>query len=386
MADEFFHKIDPDGDVLLILRNPNTPFAVWDEEEEIECLSPKRIDGKHAVPDYHNYPPPADDIWDSLTSEDETPVPAPLDPPSEPKEEPEIKYLVSSRHLTLASNTFEAELRGPWKEGAMKHTDGYHHIDASEWNSEALLILMRVIHGQSRSIPRQISLEMLAKIAVLVDYYDSLEVTEVYASIWIDGLNEKLPTDYSRDMVLWLLVSYVFQQDDIFSQMTKIAVTQSTEPVMTLELPIPSIVTDLIDRQRQEAVEFILNTLQTLLDVFRKESSVSYCSFECSSMLLGALTKEMDRHKLLDPAPKEPYTGYSIVGVEKMVKEFRSPYWNHRRESCVSNHSNHLSCNLKTNISTRLNTRPNATKEGFKLSEIQTLTKKQSLKTEITED
>lgn len=84
---------------------------------------------------------------------------------------------------------------------------------------------------------------MLANIAVLVDYYDCPEVIEIFSSMWIESLQDKLPIQYGRDMTLWLFISYVFQLDNIFSQMTKIAVTQSTEPVMTLELPIPSIVT-----------------------------------------------------------------------------------------------------------------------------------------------
>ncbi|KAK6206253.1 hypothetical protein QIS74_13672 [Colletotrichum tabaci] len=34
MGNDFFHKIDPEGDVLLILHTPCAPFAVWDVSEE----------------------------------------------------------------------------------------------------------------------------------------------------------------------------------------------------------------------------------------------------------------------------------------------------------------------------------------------------------------
>ncbi|KAK2051181.1 hypothetical protein LY76DRAFT_599538 [Colletotrichum caudatum] len=438
MADEVFHTIDPNGDVLLILRSPNAPFAVWNVDKGTESLTPKRRGWEQAVSEPFDSPPPTDDLdgsefaahsistkkmkkgkkmkkkpggrasslcitmasgstsTDALSwsqnesqqlSEAEPPGPPPADPPPDPEEEPaeseelEIKYLVSSRHLTLASTKFEAELKGPWIEGSVKNTDGYYPINASDWDPNALLILMRIFHGQTRSVPRHIGLEMLAKVAVLVDYYDSPEVVEVFANIWIGALKNKLPTQYGRDMVLWLLISHVFQQDDVFSQMTKIAVIQSTEPVPTLELPIPSIVTDLIDWQRQEAVVFIFKTLQTLLEAFRKGSSG--CSFECSSMLLGALTKEMDRHKLLNPVPKEPYKGYSILDTEKMVNSFHCPRWNHRRDSYYVDYpDNSDSCNLKIIISTLLKTQPNAAMEGFKHSEIQTLTQKRSPKTE----
>ncbi|WQF76291.1 hypothetical protein CDEST_01305 [Colletotrichum destructivum] len=441
MADEVFHTIDPNGDVLLILRSPNAPFAVWNVDKGTESLAPKRIGWEQAVLESFDPPPPTDDLdgsdfathsistkkmkkgkkkkkkggdsslsatmvsgstsTDALSwsrnepqqlSEAEPPATPSTGPPAEPEEEPaesgketEIKYLVSSRHLTLASTKFEAEFKGPWMEGSVKNIDGYYPINASDWDPDALLILMRVFHGQTRSVPRQVGLEMLAKIAVLVDYYDSPEVVEVFASIWIGALKNKLPTQYGRDMVLWLLISHVFQQDDVFSLMTKIAVIQSTEPVPTLELPIPSIVTDLIDWQRQEAVDFIFKTLQTLLEAFRKGSSG--CSFECSSMLLGALTKEMDRHKLLNPVPKEPYTGYSILDTNKIVNSFHCPHWNHRRDSYYMDYpDNPDSCNLKIIISTLLKTQPNAAMEGFKHSEIQTLTQKRSPKIEDKKD
>ncbi|CCF37178.1 hypothetical protein CH063_08580 [Colletotrichum higginsianum] len=291
MADEFFHKIDPDGDVLLILRNPNAPFAVWNGDERIEWFPPEQTGGKQAVSDLADPLPPADvsDEWcfsttspstekkcktkkekkkgkkknkkrytfddhdsslcigiasgstlsgmyqrntvsssssssssgstsmDALSwsqnesqelAKDEPPAPAPMDPPAEPAEAPKIKYLVSSRHLILASSYFQAKFKGPWMEASTKHADGRYHVEASDWDSDALLTLMQVIHGRHRVVPHQVTLEMLAKIAVHVDYYDCLEVTEIFSSMWIESLQDKLPIQYGRDMILWLLISH----------------------------------------------------------------------------------------------------------------------------------------------------------------------------------
>ncbi|CAJ2508725.1 Uu.00g137510.m01.CDS01 [Anthostomella pinea] len=46
-----------------------------------------------------------------------------------------------------------------------------HFICAEDWDANALSILMYVIHGRHRGVPRSASLELLTKIAVLVDYY-----------------------------------------------------------------------------------------------------------------------------------------------------------------------------------------------------------------------
>lgn len=151
-----------------------------------------------------------------------------------------VKYLVSSRHLALASRYFSTKLSGPWIEAAVKHLDGCYHMDATEWDSDAFLILMQVIHGKTRSVPRRVDVDMLAKLAVLVDYYDCHEVIEIYCPIWINSLTDELPVSYGRDAVLWLLISHVFKQDDIFQRMTQVVVLKSAYPVQTMGLPIPS--------------------------------------------------------------------------------------------------------------------------------------------------
>lgn len=157
-------------------------------------------------------------------------------------EEPEIKFLVSSRHLILASGYFKAKFTGPWKEASVDPTDGLYHLEASDWDPDALLILMQVIHGRTRLVPRQVNLDMLARITVVVDYYDCHEVIEVFSSIWIDDLNKGLPTEYGRSLILWLLISLVFHKDEIFSTITKTTILKSTTPVPTLGLPISSTV------------------------------------------------------------------------------------------------------------------------------------------------
>ncbi|TQN73720.1 hypothetical protein CSHISOI_01678, partial [Colletotrichum shisoi] len=189
------------------------------------------------------------------------------------QEQPPVQASGSSTYYQVVTLRVEVGKKGIYI--SFKHQGRPFRTLAEDWvraydefNRECFQWHSNQANTDFRAYNCQVGLEMLAKIAVLVDYYDSPEVVEVFANIWIDALKDKLSTQYGRDMVLWLLISYVFQQEDIFLQMTKIAVTQSTEPVPTLELPIPSIVTDLIDLQRQEAVEFILKTLQTLLEAF----------------------------------------------------------------------------------------------------------------------
>ena len=50
------------------------------------------------------------------------------------------------------------------------------------------------------------------------------------------------------------------------------------------------------------------------------------CSFECSSVYLGALMKEM-RAKRLDPKPETPLLCYSVVASMNAARSMRSPQW-----------------------------------------------------------
>jgi hypothetical protein len=152
-----------------------------------------------------------------------------------------MQLRVSSRHLNLASPYFKVALNGPWKEATSVSADGCRHIFADDWDPQAFLILMHIIHGRNRQVPRHISLELLAKIAALVDYYECYEAVEVFAKLWLQGLKSQsqLPSQVGRDLVLWLFISWVFGDADIFRSITSTALQQSQGSLPTLGLPIP---------------------------------------------------------------------------------------------------------------------------------------------------
>lgn len=114
-----------------------------------------------------------------LVSEDAC-EPQPEDTISNP--EPETRMRLSSKHLTLASRYFKTMLTAPWKETLTQAGQQQHAISAEGWDAEALLVLMRIIHGRTQGVPRVVTLDMMAKFAVLVDYYDCHEVVDCVVS------------------------------------------------------------------------------------------------------------------------------------------------------------------------------------------------------------
>ncbi|KAK2036373.1 hypothetical protein LZ31DRAFT_511126 [Colletotrichum somersetense] len=353
MTNQTCHILDPEGDVVLVLQNPCAPFAVWDLSEKAsiqglnacETENPRSPEPMLVSATQLMYNEELGLANEVEASEEpglgEEPLTIDTMPPPDRCQENTfngeqvesvdtetlpIKFILSSRHLILASTYFNTKLKGPWKEATVDSTDGRFYVEASEWDDQAMLLLMRVIHGHNRKVSREITLEMLAKIAVLVDYYGCHEAVELVAGIWIDSLKGCIPLQCNRDLILWLLISSVFHQRDLFQLVTKTAIQESRAPLPSLELPISLNVIATIDHRRQEAIGSLVKGLGSLVTTLRKGSSECN-SFECSSILLGALSKQLYTHKLSQPKLKPPYHGYSLTTALETVRAFRSPIW-----------------------------------------------------------
>jgi hypothetical protein len=83
------------------------------------------------------------------------------------------------------------------------------------------------------------TLEMLAKVSVLADYYDCREPVAFFADTWINTLDDSIPTRYSRDLILWLWVAWYFHLPAKFKEATSAAMSSSNSWIDNLGLPIP---------------------------------------------------------------------------------------------------------------------------------------------------
>lgn len=90
-------------------------------------------------------------------------------------EENGIRFRVCAGNLMSASPWFNRVLaKNGWMESNRNLEDKCYYISAEDWDEEAFLILMNIFHLRNREVPRTVTLETLAKIAVLVDYYSTL--------------------------------------------------------------------------------------------------------------------------------------------------------------------------------------------------------------------
>ncbi|KAH6894602.1 hypothetical protein B0T10DRAFT_604066 [Thelonectria olida] len=281
------HKIDPEGEVVLTLKNPNAPFAVWPTDESDparQLLGPSRVDNTK-----------------------------------------EVQFLLSSKHLALNSKYFYKLLNGPWKE-TCGNEEGPLRLTAEDWDEEALLIVMRVLHASR--VPREMNLELLAKIALIVDYYECHDSFFFHVDAWLSQMmsqmNGRPPTELGRAALLWLHVSWVFKNNSYYSEILNSIQTQATGPIPSLGLPIPERDFDSIEELRIQHVGRKLSKVQGDMDLLIGDNGP--CTFECSSIHLGSLIKDLSRHGLY-PLPKAPYSGVSMNKIDVVLNGLLKPQW-----------------------------------------------------------
>ncbi|KXX77398.1 hypothetical protein MMYC01_206072 [Madurella mycetomatis] len=335
------YTVDPEGDVILTLSNPNVPFAIWSEDKPL-------VNGPPAVP---------------------------------------VTFRVSSRHLILASPVFKAALTGGWKEG-IKAQNGCLKIGAEGWDVDAMLIAMNIIHCRMNRVPFVLDLEMVAKLAVLVDYYQLHDAFYSHKMHWISALKNSFPRSLGRELMLWMCIAWVFDDGEIFTDATHIALQCHTGYLQTLGLPIPSTAIGMsglpitvvnlgrkvvnlgrkVELRRSVAIAALVGALHELMEALLDNSRG--CSFECRSILLGALRKQLHGLKVLHPEVEPPFQGCSLEEAVKRVEGIKDPVWcssralssnlgwDGRRNSSSSHYYNQScrlhSCSLKKMIEPHL--------------------------------
>ncbi|KAJ6168690.1 hypothetical protein N7497_001533 [Penicillium chrysogenum] len=236
-----------------------------------------------------------------------------------------VRIQVSAKHLTFASSVFKKILTGGWKESITYLRKGSVEITAESWDTEAFLIVLRAIHGQYYYIPRKLTLEMLAKIVVIADYYRCKTALYIMKDIWIDNLEENIPPTVSRDLILWLWISWFFQLHSEFKRSTLIAMSRSDDWVVSFGLPIPTNVIDSINKCRENAIHNLVITLHEIRGTFL--DGTRGCCFECRSFMYGTLSMQMQSSNLLSPRPKAPFLNLNYNDLVQTVLAFKSPRW-----------------------------------------------------------
>lgn len=242
--DEIDYDFDPKGDTIIVLKDADAEFAPWEDTQPPNALEPKRPD-EDMIRTY------GDSLLDMYNTELESwqkyhdwAVPGSINRSEtavgEKQATQDIHLRVSSKALSLTSSYFRKLFEGSWVETT--GTDGGarpYVVEAHGWDKEAFVILLDVLHARMRRVPRELSLETFAKVAVLVDYYGCHEALELIAETWGRDMTPHLGQFNNRELILCLQISWVFARKGDLIDIGTMLLTHSRGPVNTLGLPIP---------------------------------------------------------------------------------------------------------------------------------------------------
>ncbi|KAK4453508.1 hypothetical protein QBC34DRAFT_376408 [Podospora aff. communis PSN243] len=261
------------SDTLITLTNPNAPFAVRDSEGSEGSRDPFK-----------------------------TPHQA-------------LTFQVSSQHLINASPFFKAALTGGWAESSTVNGSGHREIAAQDWDVKAFRIVMDIVHGRTKLLPRAVSVELLCKIAVVVDYYQLRDAAHFFLRSWAGLLDYYKDVATSRNgvrrnLVMWIFIAHMVENRQLFKQVTRSAGELSEGRLLSLGLPIPEWIIDGIEEQRERALYRVAEELgyikQDLMDGHYT------CDSHCRTMTVGLLAQHLYAHSLEpDVSLGAPYHGHS---------------------------------------------------------------------------
>ncbi|KAL7954985.1 hypothetical protein V8C34DRAFT_316813 [Trichoderma compactum] len=181
-----------------------------------------------------------------------------------------------------------------------------HLMLASPRAGKAFEIVMKIFHGRTRYIPRKIDLALLSQITAIVD---DLEY----------NTKGPIPSEICEDLMRWMLVSFVFEEPELFKKVTTTAIRCSTDVIPTFNLPIrPKALGNL------KGGNIFSNLFTLLYDLECRLLGESIgCNEGCRAMLLGTLSQGL-RSSSLSPFPSSPYISLSISSTLPKVKAIES--------------------------------------------------------------
>ncbi|KAF7854468.1 uncharacterized protein EAF02_011643 [Botrytis sinoallii] len=291
--------------------------------------------------------------------------PVPLSNRMHPLQAPASTFLMQTssvqRHpTTLAKRrmnvincpVFKAMLTGDFSEAVELREKGRTEILLPDDDADAMITLVKVIHGRFNSVSKFPNLILLTKIAILVDKYQCHESTKFVAKVW--AANDHLePRRWSQDwydIACWICVAWVFRLNDEFRDATEEIIRYSGVGLGAilkendLALPIPERIIskvanqmkdsrsltrfkDKIDESRENAVSQLIKVLKDTIS--RYQGHILMCPSHslrhvldiishretCDATVLGSLIKGATE-KGLFPFPEVPFNNslpFSVV-------------------------------------------------------------------------
>jgi hypothetical protein len=132
-------------------------------------------------------------------------------------------YLVSSHILCATSSVFKGILGKnsnfaeavALRQARLTGSDAPIVVPLEDDDPWAMGVVLRVLHSRHYSVPGEVTLPEMVKIAVVCDKYGFYEGLHTTSGTWLESLRSEESIDEFPDD--WLLISWVFGPEEIFT-------------------------------------------------------------------------------------------------------------------------------------------------------------------------
>ncbi|KAI1060005.1 uncharacterized protein FFB20_11913 [Fusarium fujikuroi] len=235
----------------------------------------------------------------------------------------EKHFLCSQKHLTLASRRASRLFSSPFKE-ASKQDDGLYHWNFGDvFDMEAFEVVLKIIHGKNRGVPQSTPLDLLSKIASIVDDLECYDALSFCAERWLsfaDRLFYTPPERMDKTLAQLILVSFVFTKRYLFQQCIQTAARHTSEGMPTFDLPIRADIPRRIEESRIEALQYLVGGLYKVHDELLQRKLG--CSEGCRALLLGSLLQVMTAAGLY-PRPESPFYSLRLDSIISSLRDMQ---------------------------------------------------------------
>ncbi|KAF5608657.1 hypothetical protein FPANT_417 [Fusarium pseudoanthophilum] len=252
----------------------------------------------------------------------------------------EKHFLCSQKHLILASRRASKLFSSAFKE-ASKQDDGLYHWNFGDvFDVQAFEVVLKIIHGKARGVPQKIELDLLSKIASIVDDLECYDAFSFCAERWLmifHALFYELPERMDKTLAQHILVSFVFADKGIFQRCIQRAARYTCEGMPTFDLPIRADIPRRIEESRTEALQYLVDGLYKVHDDLLQRKLG--CSEGCRAFLLGSLLQVMTA-TCLYPRPESPFYSLSLDSIVSSLRDMKSSiYYSSVTDSRAGMHS-----------------------------------------------
>ncbi|EWZ85222.1 hypothetical protein FOWG_11733 [Fusarium oxysporum f. sp. lycopersici MN25] len=208
------------------------PLLVFAPKEDTDIILRK--------PNFRSHPEPLPEAADPDATEEEN-----EDEKGKHKEQDDQKELERPASEEFKDVTSSIQSRGDPKnlKPFYEHDACYGRFEAKafEYSAEALLILLDIMHGHHRRVPKTMELSLLTEIAILVDYYMCHEIVEMFAENWIASViqEDEIEGSDCQANISRLFISWVFEKTELFNSIVYSILKLAARPIRT-DLPLPS--------------------------------------------------------------------------------------------------------------------------------------------------